>query len=77
MEVDIDRLVDAMSGDKGFACPYCGFWHDISDGEICQAVTSYWGDDPHPFSCSDCGADFIVEERVTRHYEASIPETES
>jgi hypothetical protein len=35
-------------------------------------VVYYWGEDPHGFSCSQCGADYFVHETVYRTFSVSL-----
>ena len=67
----IERIAKFFGGHDDFSCPHCGHKHSISDSDVCSAVVSYWGDDLHDFSCSDCGKDFLVNERVTRQFETA------
>lgn len=71
-----DRLFEfvtaIMSSDDSFSCPSCGHVHEISDTDVCVSVVSYWGEEPHEFSCFACGADFLVVERVTRKFDVEV-----
>lgn len=73
IEARIDR--EAREG-EGFDCPHCGHRHSIDDCEICSAVVSYWGEEPHDFTCSECGKDFKVHEHITRRFEAVMANAE-
>jgi predicted RNA-binding Zn-ribbon protein involved in translation (DUF1610 family) len=67
----IERIVKAFGSHDDLACPHCGHGHSIHDCDVCSYVVSYWGDDLHDFSCSKCGKDFVVKERVTRQFETA------
>jgi predicted RNA-binding Zn-ribbon protein involved in translation (DUF1610 family) len=69
--VTAKRIVKAFGNHDGLDCPHCGYHHSINDSDVCSAVVSYWGDDMHDFSCSDCGKDFVVRERVTRQFDTA------
>ena len=71
----LERLAAMLRDDDGFNCPHCGFRHEITDCDVCQQVVSFWGEEPHEFSCFQCGADFLVKETVIRKFEAARPDT--
>jgi DNA-directed RNA polymerase subunit RPC12/RpoP len=71
MQIDLEGLMRLTKSDDALVCPHCGHAHDLSDCEVTQQVTSYWGEDLHNYSCSDCGKDFVVQEIVTRKYETA------
>jgi len=72
--LDFDRTYSLItrltSSDDAIICPHCGHAHRISDPDVCSNVVSYWGDDLHDLSCDGCAKDFVVRERVTRHFTA-------
>ena len=65
------NLIASMD-DSAFSCPNCGLVHDANDTEIAEHVISYHGEEPHEFSCGECGADFFVHETVRRSFEATM-----
>ena len=71
MQIDIDGLMRLTKSDDALNCPHCGHAHKLSDADIYPQVVSYWGDDLHDFTCSDCGKDFVVKEIVTRKYDTA------
>lgn len=71
LEARIERFTKLLMDDSSFACPHCGKSHSVHDSDVTSSVVSYWGDDLHDFTCFECGADFVVKERVTRKFEAA------
>jgi predicted RNA-binding Zn-ribbon protein involved in translation (DUF1610 family) len=57
-----------MSNDDEIPCPHCGHVHELSDPDVSSSVVSYWGEEPHDFTCFLCGEDFVVGEQVTRKF---------
>lgn len=74
--MNFDRMEKFLKSldDTEFSCPKCGQTFDAAEGDISQHVVSYWGDNPHNFSCDNCGVDFVVHETVRREYSTSIDE---
>lgn len=69
--LDVDTVVKMIASDNSFTCPSCGHTFDLSDCDVVNVVVSYWGEDPHEFSCEECDTDFFVREIVTRKFETA------
>ena len=65
-----ERIVGSFL-DTSFQCPHCGEQFDGAECETAQQVVSYWGEEPHDFSCEQCGQDFLVKETVMRSFEVA------
>mgnify|MGYP002866240307 CR=1 FL=1 len=62
----IDSILKQAELDRQIKCPYCGNIQANDDG---QYPVSYHGEDgPVVETCDECGAEFYVEEIVSRTY---------
>ena len=52
--------------ENSIKCPKCGC---LYESDCCYDHVTYYGDETHNLHCSDCGADFQVEEVVIRVYD--------
>lgn len=67
--MNIAGILAMVTSHETIECPHCGHREHVSDTDVSLLIVSYWGDDRHEYSCSECASDYVLNERVIRQYD--------